>query len=135
MSSRGRRRTSERSEISPVIFAIDWVSGVGSFVGGVDFGRPVASKQGGQRLIDEFRIGGPSVHPACVIEQSAINGRADSSAGHATIVPRSRHAGNPPSMCDPISPRPPPGCGTLTPADLTGRALEAVTVRFGGQRW
>ena len=115
MSSRGRRRTSERSEISPVIFAVDGPWYGWRFVVDLDFGRPVASKQGGQRLIDEFRIGGPSVHPACVIEESAINGRADSSAGHATIVPRLRHAGNPPSMCDPISPRPPLGCGTLTP--------------------
>ena len=61
MSSRCRSRTSERSEIAPVIFAANWVSFVRSCIGGVDFGRPVATKERCQCLIDEFGICGPGV--------------------------------------------------------------------------
>jgi len=85
--SRGRSRTSERSEVAPLISVANWVSFVRSCVGGIDFGRPVAIKERCQCLIDEFGIRGSGVESASVIEEGAINGCTDPSASHATIMP------------------------------------------------
>ena len=88
MSSRRRGRTSERGEIAPLVFAVDRVSFVRSFIRGVNFGRSVAIEECCQCLIDEFGIGGSSVEPASVVEEGAVNGRTDPGASHATIMPR-----------------------------------------------
>lgn len=93
MSSRRRGRTSERGEIAPVVFAVDRVSFVRSCIGGVDLGSLVAREERCQRLIDELGIGGSSVESASIVEEGAVNRRADPGACHATIVPRSRHVG------------------------------------------
>ncbi len=93
--SRGRSSASERSKIAPVIFAVNRVSFVRSCIGGIDFGRPVATEEGCQCLIDEFGIGGSSVEPASVVEEGTVNGRTNPSASHATIMPRSCRMGNP----------------------------------------
>jgi len=70
-----------------VVLPIDRMGPVRSFVGSVDLGRSVAPQQSGQRVVDEFSIGGSSVETASVIEERAIDGRTDSSARHATIMP------------------------------------------------
>ncbi len=64
------------------------MSFVRSCIGRIDFGRPVATEEGRQCLIDEFGIGGSSVEPASVVKEGAVNGRTDPSASHATIMPR-----------------------------------------------
>ncbi len=94
--SRRRRCISERLEVAPVIFAADWVSLVRSCIGGIDFGRSVASKERRECLIDEFGISGSSMESASVIEQGAVNSRTDPSASHAMTMPRSRHRENTP---------------------------------------
>jgi hypothetical protein len=85
--SRSRSRASERSKIAPVIFTVNRVSCVRSCVRSVDLGRPVATEERHQRFIDEFGIRGSGVEPTSIIEQASVNGRTDSSASHATIMP------------------------------------------------
>jgi len=67
------------------------MSSVPSCIGGIDFGRPVVAKERCQCLIDEFGISGSGMESASIIEEGPVNGRADPSASHATIMPRSRH--------------------------------------------
>jgi hypothetical protein len=103
------------------------VSFVRSCIGGVDFGRPVATKERCQCLIDEFGISGSSVESASVIEEGAVNGRTDPSASHATIMPRSRHLENPPANVQhPAAPNP-----LVIGMYAIGLALQIVPIAIG----
>ena len=85
--SRPSHRITKTGQVTPGIWFVDGVLGVGPAIGLVDLGTSMLGQQRNERSLDEGGVGGARRQSARPRHQSLVYSGGDTDPGHATIMP------------------------------------------------